>query len=66
MHSDKVINMIKISKDYSLKTGLWKTIKNWLIMFVPAILAFLANVPVQYTPIASLIVYFIKNFIENK
>jgi len=58
--------MIKISKDYSLKTGLWKTIKNWLIMFVPAILAFLANVPVQYTPIASLIVYFIKNFIENK
>jgi hypothetical protein len=57
---------MKISKDYSLKIGLWKTIKNVFIVFAPAILAFLANVPVAYTPIASLIVYFIKNFIENK
>ena len=57
---------MKISKDYSLKIGLWKTIKNGLVLFVPAMLAFLANVPAQYVPVAGLLVYFIKNFIENK
>jgi len=66
MHSDKVNIMLTMANKYSLKTGLWKTIKNGLIMFVPAILAFLANVPVQYVPVASLIVYFIKNYLENK
>lgn len=51
---------------YNIWTGLWKTIKNNLVIWVPAILAFLVHVPIQYTPIASLIAYFIKNFIENK
>ena len=66
MHSDKVNIILTMTNKYSLKTGLWKTLKNGLVMFVPAILAFLANVPIQYVPIASLIVYFIKNYIENK
>jgi len=51
---------------YSFKTGLMKTLKNGLVMFVPAILAFLANVPAKYTPVAGLAVYLIKNYIENK
>ena len=66
MHPDKINLILTMANKYSLKIGLWKTLKNGLVMFVPAILAFLANVPIEYTPIASLIVYFIKNFIENK
>ena len=51
---------------YSYAIGLWKSLKNVLIVFVPAILAIMANVPVEYTPVASFIVWFIKNYIENK
>ena len=51
---------------YSVKVGMWKTVKNGLVMFVPAFLAFLANVPPEYAPIAGLIAYFIKNWIENR
>ncbi|MHA1303816.1 MAG: hypothetical protein ACTSPI_08950 [Candidatus Heimdallarchaeaceae archaeon] len=54
-----------MTKDkYSWKIGIGKSIKNNLIIFVPAILAFLANVPPKYAPIASIIVYFLKNYIE--
>jgi len=49
---------------YSWKIGIWKAIKNNLIVFIPAILAFLANVPAKYAPIASVIVYFLKNYVE--
>jgi len=55
---------MEIQKGYSIKIGLWKTLKNNLVIWAPAILAFLAGVPAQYVPIASLIAYFIKNFIE--
>ena len=51
---------------YSLWIGLRKAIKNNLYVWVPAILAFLANVPAEYTPIASVIVYLVKNFLANK
>ena len=51
---------------YNIKTGLWKSLKNNLIIFVPAFLAFLASVPIEYAPIAGFIAYFIKNYIENK
>jgi len=51
---------------YSFGIGLWKSLKNVLIVFAPALLAFLANVPLEYVPIASFIAYFIKNYIENK
>lgn len=53
--------------NYSLRIGLWKTIKNnGLIVWIPAILAFLANVPIEYAPIASFLIYLIKNYIQNK
>ena len=52
--------------NYSVLIGLKKSLKNWLIMFGPAILAFLANVPPQYAVITGFVAYFIKNWIENK
>lgn len=52
---------------YSLKLGIWKTIKNnGLIVWIPALLAFLANVPIEYAPIASFIIYLIKNYYYNR
>jgi hypothetical protein len=58
---------VKIDSDkYSVFIGVKKTLWNMLIMFAPAILAFLANVPVEYTPIASFIAYMIKNYVNNK
>lgn len=51
---------------YSWKTGVLKTLKNVVIMFAPAILAFLANVPVEYAPVASALAYFVKNWVENR
>lgn len=55
---------------YSFKTGVWKTFKNGVIMLGPALLAFLANLPLdvqtKYAPLIGLIAYFIKNWYENK
>jgi|GEM_PF-6130906 len=50
---------------YSWKKGLVKTLKNGLILFGPAILAFLAKVPPQYAPIAGLVAYYLKNWYET-
>ncbi len=49
---------------YSFWTGLFKAFKNNLLVFIPALLAFLANVPAEYTPLASVAVYLIKNYYE--
>lgn len=57
---------MKVERGYNWKTGVWKSIKNNLVIWLPAILAFLANVPPAFVPFASLIVYFIKNFIQYK
>jgi hypothetical protein len=57
---------INNNKKYSFLTGLKKTLKNVLIMFGPAILAFLANVPAEYAVLAGAVSYMIKNYIENK
>ena len=46
--------------------GIWKTIKNGLIFWMPALVAFLANVPVEYAVIAGFIIYLLKNYIANK
>ena len=59
---------------YSVKTGLWKSVKNTVIVLVPAFLAggaaFATNVPANYQPVVAAIggfvVYFIKNFIQNR
>jgi len=51
---------------YSFWIGLQKTIKNTAILFGPAILAFLANVPPKYAWIAGPIAYLFKNWLENR
>ena len=53
-----------MEKGYSFLIGIWKSLKNNLYIWVPALLAFLANVPIEYTPIASVVVYFLKNMYE--
>ena len=49
---------------YNLKTGAWKTVKTNLYIWAPAVLAFLASVPPEYAWVASVIVYFIKNWLK--
>lgn len=60
---------------YSLKTGLWKSLKNTAIVIgVPALIFLLDNwtqwIPGEYTkfalPIFGFLSYFVKNYIENK
>ena len=51
---------------YNLGVGLYKSLKNILVVLAPAFFAFLANVPAEYTPIASLLVYLLKNYVENR
>lgn len=53
-------------KVYSFWIGLKKTAKNTLVIFGPAILAFLANVPAKYAWIAGFLAYMAKNYLENK
>jgi len=54
---------------YSIKLGLWKTVKNFVIVAGPAILAFMAALPedvvIKYALPLGLLSYFIKNLIEN-
>ncbi|MCH7568406.1 MAG: hypothetical protein IIA87_03210 [Nanoarchaeota archaeon] len=51
---------------YKFSVGLKKTFKNFLYLWSPAILAFLAKVPIEYGAIAGFVIYFIKNYIQNK
>jgi|WetSurMetagenome_2_1015567.scaffolds.fasta_scaffold483420_2 hypothetical protein len=55
---------------YSIRTGLWKTFKNCLIVLGPSIVAFVAALPpeyqTQYAPILGIVLYFVKNYAENK
>lgn len=55
-----------MAQKYNFLVGLGKSLKNLLIVFAPALIAFLMKVPIEYTPIASLLVYLLKNYIENK
>jgi len=43
-----------------------KTVKNSLVLFGPALLAFLVNVPSQYAWIAGTLAYALKNYLQNK
>ena len=60
--------------DYSFGMGLWKTIKNWVVVSIPAFtagwLAFVAELPadqqVYATAIAGFVSYFLKNLIQVK
>lgn len=51
---------------YSFWVGLLKNLKNQAVIWIPAVLAFLANVPVKYAWIASVVVYQLKNYYEIK
>ena len=57
---------IIMTEKYSKLVGLQKSGKNFLILWAPAILGLLANVPLQYGAIAGFVAYFIKNYLENK
>ena len=56
---------MKLKYEYSFLTGVWKTVKNNLIIWGPAVIALLLNVPPKYTPIASVVVYFLRNLIKH-
>lgn len=60
---------------YKVKTGIWKSIKNVLIVWgIPAAVLLLDNytewIPYEQQkiaiPIIGLIAYFIKNYVQNK
>jgi len=53
-------------EEYNFLIGLKKTTKNLLIIWGPAMLAFLANVPLKYAWIAGAASYMIKNYIDNR
>ena len=59
---------IKEQKDkYSWKQGLLRTGKNALIFLGPSILAWLAGFDnTEYAMLASVAIYYLKNFIENR
>ena len=60
--------------DYSFGLGLWKSLKNTVVVFLPAIaagwLAFSNNVPTEYAGLVAFIsgflVYMLKNYIQVK
>ncbi|MBE3092817.1 MAG: hypothetical protein IMZ51_04065 [Chloroflexi bacterium] len=60
---------------YSIKTGIWKTIKNVAIVIgIPTLVLFLDSwteiIPIEWhkfaLPIIGLVSYFVKNYLENK
>ena len=56
--------------NYSVILGVWKTIKNGLIVLAPSIIAFIAELPpeisAQYTIPLGFVLYFLKNLIQVK
>ena len=55
-----------IKQKYSFIIGLGKTAKNSAYLLIPFGLAMLAGMPVEYAWITGPVVYFFKNFYENK
>jgi len=59
---------------YSFKTGVWKSIKNTIIVLLPAFAAswaaFVANAPTEYAVVYPILggffAYLVNNFIKNK
>lgn len=51
---------------YNFWIGVKKSFKNFLVMFGPGILAFLAKVPLEYAAAAGFLAYLLKNYLENK
>jgi len=51
---------------YKFWVGIWKTVKNSAYLLIPFALAILAGVPTEYAWITGPIVYFLKNYYENR
>ena len=70
----RVINinggLIKViePKKYSFWFGLWKTLKNALIFLLPSLVALETSIPgdSRYAAILSIVVYIVKNYLENR
>jgi len=52
--------------NYSILTGLWKTVKNSAYLLIPFLIALLVGIPEEYAWIAGPIIYMLKNYIENR
>ena len=57
---------IKMTYKYSFLTGLKKTAKNSAYLLIPFFLALISGMPVEYASSMGPIVYFLKNYYENK
>ena len=53
-------------KKYSSTIGLWKTIKNSAVLLIPFLVAVLAGAPAKLAWIVGPVIYFLKNYKENK
>ena len=55
--------------EYSVKVGLWKTLKNTLVVLVPASIAawaaFVTNAPAEYQPVLTFVGGFVGYFVKN-
>ena len=52
--------------NYSFWIGLGKTAKNSAYLLIPFVVAILAGMPSEYAWITGPVVYFIKNYFQNK
>ena len=52
--------------EYSFGKGVWKTVKNSLILLVPFVIAILAGLSPEYAIITGPVIYFLKNLYETK
>ena len=52
--------------NYSFWVGLGKTVKNSAYLLVPFIVAVLSGLPSKYAIFTGPVVYFIKNYFQNK
>jgi len=55
-----------VNPKYSAWIGLLKTAKNSAYLLIPFAIAILASVPIEYAWIAGPLVYFLKNYYENR
>ena len=56
----------KTKKAYSFWIGCKKTLKNAVIFLLPSLVAYQTSVPQEYAGILSVVIYLIKNYVENK
>jgi len=65
---DNIEHKIMMAKKntYSVLIGIWKTVKNSAYLLGPFLIAVLAGLPVEYAWVTGPLVYFVKNWYENK